>query len=166
MAIFRVAYTGRIRGWGTNGYEKFPIPHRFEGGNGTPEIYSTEDLEAICVLRANPYTQEIQEVIAASSEEVVAETSVPEKKSIVGRVVDAITGREEEDEEPQENVGEEAEAPETAAASEEASQATDYREKVLGALAAQNYRTELTPMAKKYDISVKVGRVSRKKPFL
>lgn len=151
MATFRVAFTGDIAGMGAD-HVKHTILHRFEGGNGTAEIYPTEDRNEIAILSQDRHC----EIVADGVEEVVDEAAPPapevvetEKKGLVDRVRDLVVRKDNGHEEPQKAVRKEAETPAVSQEAEKPAVApAEYtREEWVAVLGKKNHNTELKPMA-------------------
>lgn len=159
MVIFRVATSGYIAGMGLD-HVKRKIGHRFEGGNGTPEMYPTEDGNEIHILSKDRHCTIVSEV----APEVTVTEAVPpsssevkkkEDRGFVDRVKKFVAGKDNGHEKPQEAVREEAETPAVSQEAEKpATASAKYtREEWIAVLGKKNHTTELRPMAKDMGVS-------------
>lgn len=127
MSRFEVVHTGHIAGMGPD-HIKRTIPHRFEGGNGKAEKYSTDEPNEVAILMASPLATLIEEGTTdeASQEAVRPEAAPPAEP-------------EAADEAP-------------------ATEAKLHRGKIVAAMMKQNFNADLRGMAKKYGVKLGKGR--------
>lgn len=144
MLRYSVAFTGYIAGMGAD-HIKHRIPHRFEGGNGTPEIYPTEDGNEVAILSRDRHCTLVVEEVAPPTE----------RGEPVETTQEAVRAEAETP-----SVQEEAEKPE--AASEEVAKYT--REEVIASLKQKHYQDYLRPMADECGVkgTTEAGKAKKK----